>query len=85
LKLSQFKIADISTLGLLHDIGKIIVSSDILEKPGRLTEADLNKSKKHPAIGYRMLVGTSEFSNIAEGVGYSAIMNDGTAMAILRE
>ena len=24
--------------------------------------------KKHPAIGYRMLVGTSEFSNIAEGV-----------------
>lgn|GEM_PF-351255 len=68
LKLSQFEIADISTLGLLHDIGKIIVSSEILEKPGRLTEAEYDQIKKHPAIGYRMLVGTSEFSSIAEGV-----------------
>lgn len=68
LNLSQHTIDDIATLGLLHDIGKIIVSGEILEKPGRLTEAEYNEIKKHPAIGYRMLTATNEFSNIAKGV-----------------
>ncbi|WP_373483797.1 HD domain-containing phosphohydrolase [Acetobacterium sp.] len=68
LHFSQHQIDDIATLGLLHDIGKIIVSGDILEKPGRLTEAEYNEIKKHPAIGYRMLTTTNEFSNIAKGV-----------------
>jgi len=68
LNLPQHKIDDIATLGLLHDIGKIIVSSEILEKPGRLTEAEFDQIKKHPAIGYRMLTATSEFSSIADGV-----------------
>jgi diguanylate cyclase (GGDEF)-like protein len=68
LNLSQYQIDDIATLGLLHDIGKIIVSGEILEKPGRLNEAEYNEIKKHPAIGYRMLTATNEFSSIAEGV-----------------
>ena len=68
MKLSQHKIDDISTLGLLHDIGKIIVSGEILEKPGRLSAEEYEEIKKHPAIGYRMLTATNEFSSIAEGV-----------------
>ena len=68
LNLPQHKIDDITTLGLLHDIGKIIVSSEILEKPGKLTEAEIDQIEKHPAIGYRMLTATSEFSSIADGV-----------------
>jgi len=68
LNLSQHLIDDIATLGLLHDIGKIIVSGEILEKPGRLTEAEYDEIKKHPAIGYRILTATNQFSNIAEGV-----------------
>ncbi len=68
LNLSQHNIDDIATLGLLHDIGKIIVSGEILEKPGRLTEAEYAEIKKHPAIGYRMLTATNEFSSIADGV-----------------
>lgn len=68
LNLSQHIIDDISTLGLLHDIGKIIISSEILEKPGRLTEAEYDEIKKHPSIGYRMLSATNEFSSIADGV-----------------
>lgn len=68
LNLSQHQLDDIATLGLLHDIGKIIVSGEILEKPGRLTEEEYDEIKKHPAIGYRMLTATNEFAGIAEGV-----------------
>lgn len=68
LNLSQHQIDDIATLGLLHDIGKIIVSDEILEKPGRLTEAEYEEIKKHPSIGYRMLTATNEFASIADGV-----------------
>ncbi|MDF1618443.1 HD domain-containing phosphohydrolase [Petrocella sp. FN5] len=68
LNLSQHQQDDIATLGLLHDIGKIIVSGEILEKPGRLTDEEYNEIKKHPAIGYRMLTATNEFASIAEGV-----------------
>jgi len=68
LNLSQHQLDDIATLGLLHDIGKIIVSDEILEKPGRLTEEEYDEIKKHPAIGYRMLTATNEFAGIAEGV-----------------
>ncbi len=68
MQLSQHQIDDIATLGLLHDIGKIIVSGEILEKPDRLTKEEFEEIKKHPAIGYRMLTATNEFASIAEGV-----------------
>ncbi len=68
LKLSQHQLDDIATLGLLHDIGKIIVSDEILEKPGRLTQKEYDEIKKHPATGYRMLTATNEFAKIADGV-----------------
>ncbi|MBN2287003.1 MAG: HD-GYP domain-containing protein, partial [Tissierellales bacterium] len=70
LNLPPHIVSDIQTLGLLHDIGKIIVPSHILEKPDRLTSAEFSEIKKHPSIGYRMLTATSEFSGIAEGVLY---------------
>ena len=42
------------TLGLgalLHDIGKLIINKEIINKPGRLTEAEYEEIKKHPASG----------------------------------
>jgi len=68
LNLSQHMIDDISTLGLLHDIGKIIIPGEVLEKQGSLTEAEYNEIKKHPAIGFRILKSANEFSRVAEGV-----------------
>jgi len=55
-------------MGLLHDIGKIIVPGEILDKPGKLTKAEYDEIKKHPAIAYRMLSSINEFSSIADGV-----------------
>ncbi len=41
--------------GLLHDIGKICVSDEILIKPGRLTIEEYQTMKQHPYFGYRIL------------------------------
>ena len=52
---------------LLHDIGKIGVSDNILLKPGKLTDEEWIQMKKHPQIGYEIpcdinfLKGASDF------------------------
>ena len=40
---------------LLHDIGKIAVPDDILNKPGKLTDKEFDEIKKHPVAGYELL------------------------------
>jgi HD-GYP domain-containing protein (c-di-GMP phosphodiesterase class II) len=40
---------------LLHDIGKIAIPDAILKKPGALTEAEWEKIRLHPALGYGLI------------------------------
>ena len=40
--------------GYLHDVGKIAVPDAILQKPGRLTEAEYDVIKQHPIVGERL-------------------------------
>ncbi|MDB5173557.1 MAG: hypothetical protein JWN51_2330 [Phycisphaerales bacterium] len=40
---------------MLHDIGKIMVAADILNKPGQLTEDEFTDMKAHPERGYHIL------------------------------
>lgn len=42
--------------GLLHDIGKMMFPAEILDKPGKLTEAEFDTMKSHPSEGHRMLL-----------------------------
>lgn len=49
---------DLETLefaALLHDIGKIGISADIINKPSRLTPEEFGIIKLHPNIGYKIL------------------------------
>ncbi len=45
----------ISIAAIIHDIGKIFVSGDILNKKGALTEKEFEIIKKHPEAGYDVL------------------------------
>lgn len=40
---------------MLHDVGKIMISKDILEKPGKLTPEEYDVMKTHPDEGYKYL------------------------------
>ena len=42
--------------GLMHDLGKALMPMDVLNKPGKLTEAEFSIIKTHPVEGHRMLL-----------------------------
>lgn len=56
--------------GLLHDIGKLKISTDIINNPDKLTEDEFDIIKKHPDYGYNLLV---ENSCDCEGVDFEII------------
>ena len=53
--LSSKQIQTIRIAGLLHDLGKIFIPTEILSKPGRLTDIELAIIKTHPKAGYDIL------------------------------
>lgn len=58
---------DIYYAGLLHDIGKIGVPDEIINKTSRLTDDEYDVIKKHPGIGYDLLKNLSQLENIGVG------------------
>jgi len=42
--------------GLMHDLGKALMPMEVLNKPGKLTDAEFNIIKTHPSEGHRMLL-----------------------------
>lgn len=54
--LSQNDISLISTASALHDIGKISIPNEILNKPGKLTKEEFDIIKTHSLIGANMLL-----------------------------
>ena len=54
-KLSAADIAMIGTASALHDIGKINIPEEILNKPGRLTKEEFDIMKTHTTIGAHIL------------------------------
>ncbi len=40
---------------LLHDVGKLIVPAEVLNKPGKLTDEEWALMRQHPAAGVEML------------------------------
>ena len=47
-------------MGLLHDVGKIGVPDEVINKPGRLTDEEFALIKKHPVIGSGILESIEE-------------------------
>jgi len=68
LGLEKYFLKEIKAFGLFHDIGKIAISDDILNKPGPLNPSELEEIRRHSEIGYRILSAASGMSNISEYV-----------------
>ncbi|MCF7941985.1 MAG: diguanylate cyclase [Spirochaetia bacterium] len=60
LNLSSDTLMELRTGGLLHDVGKIGVPEKILNKPGPLTEEEMQEMKKHPMLGYTICLPLKE-------------------------
>lgn len=86
LELSKALVKDIATAALLHDIGKIGITSEILNKPGKLTDDEYDIIKLHPMYTKKILEKISGFNNIAnfayshhenyDGTGYPEGLKD---------
>ncbi len=70
----EFSEADIkmaTMCGLLHDIGKLKMPSEIIKKPGRLTAAEFSVIQQHPVEGYKIL----REQNLDLHIQYAALMH----------
>lgn len=55
MKLGPNQIEAIQMAGMVHDLGKLYIPSEILNKPGRLSELEFNFMKTHSEIAYNIL------------------------------
>jgi putative nucleotidyltransferase with HDIG domain len=53
--LSQERAHGVRLAGLVHDIGKIQVPAEVLNKPGQLSELEMSLIRLHPEVGYDIL------------------------------
>jgi len=55
---------------ILHDLGKTLVPQDILNKPGKLTDAEFELIKTHSEFGYRLLSENKGLNSISSTVAW---------------
>lgn len=64
-------------IALLHDIGKISIPPEVLNKEGKLTDQEFNIIKSHSAQGYKVLKDISLMPELAIGAGQHHERPDG--------
>ena len=62
---AQSQIDEMELFAMLHDIGKIGVSDQILSKPGKLNDEEWEEIKKHAQIGYRIAKSIPEIAHVS--------------------
>lgn len=68
---------EIYRAGLLHDVGKIRIPGEIINKDSTLTDDEYNTIKIHPVTGYHILKGISGNNQVAIGAKYHHERYDG--------
>ena len=75
--LSAENCENIYYMGLLHDIGKIGVPNEIINKPKKLTDSEYEVIKTHPTIGYGILSEIKTRPDLAKGAYWHHERYDG--------
>jgi len=78
LKLSPAMRDDIEVFAAIHDIGKIAIPEQVLDKGGPLTAEEWRIMQKHSEIGFRIVSTSPELSHIAECILHHHERWDGT-------
>ncbi len=73
----EWELDEIYNAGLLHDVGKIRVPEEIINKPGKLTDEEFELIKLHPVSGYHILKEISEDHFYADGAHFHHERYDG--------
>lgn len=77
LNMSKEQINEIRIAGMLHDVGKIGISDEILHKPAKLSKDEYEEVKKHPSIG-SFILNTLDLSDTTmEAINYHHERYDG--------
>ncbi len=63
---NDLKPEDLKLIGLLHDLGKIAIPGEILNKPASLNISEWDEIHRHPELGYRILSGTETHNSLAD-------------------
>jgi putative nucleotidyltransferase with HDIG domain len=56
--------------GLLHDLGKVNIPTDILNKPGKLTDDERQVMQRHPVDGARLIIESGRKLDLAAAVAH---------------
>ena len=75
---SKEDLSMIYSAALLHDVGKIRVPGDVINKPGRLEKEEFDAIRIHPVSGYDILMGIHEDERISYAAKYHHERYDGT-------
>ena len=65
LGLAEVQVREAGMAGLLHDIGKMLIPEAILNKPGKLTDAEFTTVRGHPEAGNSILLASQTISAMA--------------------
>lgn len=68
LKMERAVISELVTGGILHDIGKILVPDEVLNKPGKLEAEEWEEMKRHVTYGERVLDQTEGLSDLVRSI-----------------
>lgn len=71
------ELVDIYYIALLHDVGKIGVPNEIINKPDRLTDEEYAVMKTHPGMGAKILENISEMPALSIGAHWHHERYDG--------
>ena len=78
LELDEETLEMLELAGSLHDVGKEMISEQIIEKPGPLTDDEWEQMRKHPELGEAYARGEGHPQDVGEWVRHHHERLDGT-------